>query len=1391
LRSRLWWTGVCLAILVGLAAGQTYEINGQSGTASPSNSNDKQDSAASSTNLGWGSSIEVARQARAAQDALKRGDYAAAADYAAQAAKSAPQNTSLWFLSGYAARLAGRFDASVEAYQRGLQNQPNSVNGLAGLAQTYARMGRDADARRLLQKVVEANPKDANSLGLAGELFLDSDPQRAVDLLRRADGLQPSAHFELLIARAYRRLNQPGQAEEFLQKAKSRAPHDPDVLRAIAAEYRESGKYDLAISTLQAIPAKSTDAQAELAYTYELAGKKQQAANLYAKLAKSAKGNIGLELSAAQALINLGQMDAARSFLQQAGENNASYYRLHAILAQIAESQDRTPDAIHEYEQAIQNLPRNVPEGPLYPIELRLDLYGLYVQSGNRAEAKHQLDLAGAQIQQAQVSGNSRPEYLRLRAAVESASGNLEAANKDLKKALALAPSNLNAILNYASLLWKLGQRNAARQMFLQAVKLDQHNRTALTSLGYLARDMKDDKDAEIYFSRAAAAHPKDFSPYLALGDLYGSEKKFHAAQVKYEAAYQRMPSNPLIVAGGANAALEEHDLDLAKKWLDRAQGTMNDNPQVMRERERYLTWTGEYGEAAGLGYKVIEKLPRDPEAPVYLAYDLYYLGRYDDALSLATKYDSMLPRNRDLALIAGYVHVRSHQYQEALGDFTRALDRDSKMAVGYANRGYVLNDLHQAAKAVNDFQTALQFQPDYPEAHLGLAYAYLQLHSPKPALEQLGMSEKAMGRERVWHLARGEAFRQEQRFSLAVTEYRAALQQNPNDLTTQRTLADMLYHMRRYEESIATLKVALNLSPGDPTIYALMAQNYARLSQREATLRYVSAAEQYGEGQVDIYMATGDALLVLGDRDAAMKRFSRALETAGGDRVGVRLAIAEIFLRERKWDDAQREIGLGFAEARIGDAPPVTADDFVEAANIFLAMHEFDLAETYFAKARQSGASERVVGIGLANTYLAQGNVQRAKVELSSLGDPKQYADDYDYIMARANLYRESMDTGRALSAFAHASTLAGENGQEADWNSQFQLAGEEGIQITPNFSLSSEASFAPALEDITVYTLDAKLLGVTDPALLPTPRHSFQSLAEEHYRVHAHGLPPIEGFVGEGMTTGRISFPSTSLIQDRHTYDTVFNGGIRPQLRLGSTTLNFNAGLQFDVRRDTISPLSMNQNLFRQFLYLSTTPFFNWVSVSGGAVRESGPFTQQDLHSRDVIGNIEFTVGRPWGSTSLLAGYTARDLLFRPAIREYYTTSTYVGLQHKFGKRLTAAALAEYLRSWRVEGSKWDIAQAMLPGGRFDFHPSPRWNVEGSFVLSRGEGFHAYDNANSQFLVSYTLPVRRRLETGSSESMVEYPLKFSFGLEQQTFYDFPGHGTTTLLPVVRFTLF
>ena len=154
-------------------------------------------------------------------------------------------------------------------------------------------------------------------------------------------------------------------------------------------------------------------------------------------------------------------------------------------------------------------------------------------------------------------------------------------------------------------------------------------------------------------------------------------------------------------------------------------------------------------------------------------------------------------------------------------------------------------------------------------------------------------------------------------------------------------------------------------------------------------------------------------------------------------------------------------------------------------------------------------------------------------------------------------------------------------------------------------------------------------------------------------------------------------------------------------------------------------------------------------------------------------------------------MAGYSVRDLLIRPEIREYYSTSTYVGIQRRLGSRLTVAVLGEYLRSWRVLNETYCHRPGNASGSKIRISSQQSLAGDGVFHALPGRGLSTYDNAQSEFMVSYLRPVRRNFDDGSGPVQVAYPAKFWFGMEQQTFYNFGGQSKTTLLPVIRLNLF
>ena len=1355
--------------------------------------------------LGFGSNLQTARLARAAQLAIERGDHAVAVDYAQQAAQADSSDPQLWFLLGYAARLDAKFSLSESAYQRGLRLDPSAADGLSGLAQTYSVVGRTPEAERLLKQIISSDPRRQSDVQLLGSLYLTSgDDTNAIFWLRRAEAMQSNARAELLLALAYQHLKQMTLAGHYLELAKHRDPDDPDVQRSLAGYYRQTGSYSQAIATLQSIRNPKPDVVAELAYTDQLAGQFSESARLYAQSADALPKDLGLQLSAAQAQVAAGSVGDAGPFLHRAAELDPNYYRLHAIRGEIAQLQGQDEDAVREYNAALQHLPATPAEGPLYGIQIHMDLMQLDRNLRDQGAASQQLATATAAIQALDERGPGRNQFLRLRALIKLNDGDLDSALDDMKEALALGPRDPNNLLLDGDVLMKLGRTGDAIAVYKRALAVDSRNRFVLTSLGYASRAAGRDQDAEKYFQLLAQDHPSLDVPYLALGDLYTAHRQFDKAELSYSRGYELAPHNALMIAGGMNAAIEAHDLDLAGKWLSRASSQMQQDPQISLEKERYLSFKGEYLQSAEVGRQTVKVLPEDRDAVVYLGYDLLHLGEYDELLQLTTKFNHVFPHEPDIPLLAGYVHKHEGDRQQALRDFTDVLDRDPNVVTAYVNRGYIFNDLHRASAAAADFESALKREPKNAEAHLGLAYAELDLHRPQAALRQTQLAEAEMGDSKVLHMIRATAYGREGLLSKAVTEYHAALKFTPDDGALHYGLGNTLYAQRHYREAVNELLIAQKLSPGAAAVYALLARAYADLEERDQALRYVQLAEQHASdtpasanditGDSEIFVATGQALSALGDQKGAMERFQKALTTADSNRFDVRLAIAQLMVQQDHSQDAERQIGLGLMEAEAGETVPPTGSQYIAAADVLRQMHEYQLSQTYLERAKAAGASDIAVRVGLANNYLALGETARASAELAAVRHVDNSEPDYQYLLAEANVYQQEHQGTQALTAFAQAASAAGED-QTAE-QGLLQAGANEGYRVNPTLSLLSDLLIEPVFEDTTVYVLDSKLDALTpvpnsDVALLPPPRSSIATEWTNAYHLHFAGFPTLGGFFQLRNARGVISVPATDSIVDRDTTDYAFNLGVAPTVHLGSTVVQFNSGVQETIRRDSLSPAQLNQNLFRVFTYLSTGSFFNAVSVDGYFIRETGPFTESNIHSRSLAGSIDFRVGEPWGKTALVTGWGSNDQQFTPVATENYYTASYIGLTRRFSDRLNIEAVAEDLRAWRTVGARSGIAQALRPAATVDFSPKRHWDIQASAAYSNTRSFHVYDTIQSGFSVSYATPLHRKFDDETGQVQVQYPIRFSAGMQQEDFFNFTSSRSEQLRPFVSITLF
>jgi hypothetical protein len=138
-----------------------------------------------------------------------------------------------------------------------------------------------------------------------------------------------------------------------------------------------------------------------------------------------------------------------------------------------------------------------------------------------------------------------------------------------------------------------------------------------------------------------------------------------------------------------------------------------------------------------------------------------------------------------------------------------------------------------------------------------------------------------------------------------------------------------------------------------------------------------------------------------------------------------------------------------------------------------------------------------------------------------------------------------------------------------------------------------------------------------------------------------------------------------------------------------------------------------------------------------------------------------------------------------------ENYLTSSYLGIERRFGERFNVRAVAEDLRAWRVVGTNSGIAQNLRPAGSVDFTPNHQWDVQLSMAYSSTRSFHAYDAIQNGFSISYARPFHRKFNDDSGTVVLQYPIRFSAGFQEETFFNFSGGQNQQFRPYVQISLF
>ena len=551
-------------------------------------------------------------------------------------------------------------------------------------------------------------------------------------------------------------------------------------------------------------------------------------------LAKSAPGTIRSNLVAAQEAFNDGDLTTAARHLEETLNQAPTHEQAAMMLGLIRYRQGRPKEA----------------EKLLEPIAA--------LQESEQAQkllAATRLQLRNPEGAKDVLTGlenhDSDPGTLALVGIATLATGDKEAGEQMIERALELAPDNNNLRLRYAAYLIHEGKTDraldmanqviendptmdqafltaiqahasannldAARQVSASWLKEQPDNVNAMIASGNLAVRSSNPEKAETYFSRAVEAEPGNARPLISLGALALSENQPEKAEMLFIRAIKLQPNN-------------QEALRALSRVMDRAELTVlmedifKEQPEAIGPRLVLLESAlinGDQAKSDGLTAGLLEREDENQPAPaenmvaaVYhgAAAQLVQRGREEDAMQILRRGRVLFPENEQIGLQAAIVAFAQGDTQSAREILSDVKQSHPESAAPFVVEARYLQQQGKHKQAADLYQLALEKQRT-AELEVSYAQALTQDNQNAKALESLGAARERFPKSET--LLTNLAILQQQSGDAesAAQTYSKLLEVAPNNVIALNNLA-WIYHEQNDTRAIELAEKAYALSP-------------------------------------------------------------------------------------------------------------------------------------------------------------------------------------------------------------------------------------------------------------------------------------------------------------------------------------------------------------------------------------------------------------------------------------------------------------------------------------------------------------------------------------------------------------------------------------------------
>ena len=617
--------------------------------------------------------------------------------------------------SAIANMLAGQNDmpGAIRETQATITLAPQYWEPYLSLALLQARAGQFDAAEASFKKVIEMNPKEPRAHVLLGRFYVSSNRLAdAEDQFRAAIAMAPSdmASREAL-AKLYLAEGKTSQSESVLEQANRDLPNDPESLLALSSFYYMTGNVDKAVSEYDALyRQRPNDLSVKKKYITLLIQTKRydDARRLNDEILKANAADNDALVYRSQMQISEGDISDAAQTLQAVVSNAPNNSEAHYALGVALNRQGYPERAAGEWRQAL-NL------NPDY-LEAEEALANDALQKGDLSA----LQDAANQIIRLEPES---PQGYALRAISSINSGRYDAAQRDVQRAIDVAPQNAFGYVELGNLKFAEKQYADAANAYQDALDRNAGSVDALRGLMNTYNAQKQPDKAIAAAKAQLGKSPDNAGFYDLLGAaLFHFAKDLNGA----EAALEKSVS----IDGNTDAVIQLCQVQAGEGKIDQAVATgqeaLKKNPRLTgvhivlgdlyTAKSDWKNAEAEYQSAVGID-------PQNGVASDDLARTMLRTGgSLDVALSLATTARRELPDSPTAVDTMGWIYYQRGEYALAVNSLEQALALEEKHpAPGNPDIEYHLGMAYeknrQLALAREHFEHVLKIDPNYGSA--------------------------------------------------------------------------------------------------------------------------------------------------------------------------------------------------------------------------------------------------------------------------------------------------------------------------------------------------------------------------------------------------------------------------------------------------------------------------------------------------------------------------------------------------------------------------------------------------------------------------------------------------------------------------------------------------